>query len=83
MESVPEMENQEAAVGSEGVKELIEPLKEQDRCIFTLYYVYGMKVREIAAYMEMNENTVTTRLKRGRNALRNEMTGNRELGGRG
>ncbi len=83
MESVPEMEDQGAAVGSEGFQELIEPLKEQDRCIFTLYYVYGMKVRDIAAYMEMNENTVTTRLKRGRNALRNEMTGNRELGGRG
>ena len=83
VESVPELEEREAEVGREGFLELIEPLKEQDRCIFTLYYVYGMKVKEIAAYMEMKENTVTTRLKRGRDALRNEMKGNRELGGRG
>ena len=63
-------------------KELIEPLKEQDRSIFTLYYVYGMKVKEIAAHMEMKENTVATRLKRGREMLRSEMTGSREAGGR-
>ena len=56
-------------------KELIEPLGEQDRSIFTLYYVYGMKVKEIAAYMEMKESTVLSRLKRGREALRDEMTG--------
>ena len=52
----------------------IEPLREQDRSIFTLYYVYGLKVKEIAAYMEMKENTVATRLKRGRETLRGEMT---------
>ncbi len=82
-ESVPELEDREAEVGREGFLELIEPLKEQDCCIFTLYYVYGMKVKEIAAHMEMKENTVTTRLKRGRDALRNGIKGNRELGGRG
>ncbi len=67
-------------------KELIEPLGEQDRSIFTLYYVYGMKVKEIAAYMEMKESTVLSRLKRGREALRDEMTGGttdgRRKGGR-
>lgn len=55
-------------------REMIEPLKEQDRSIFTLYYVYGMKIREIASCMEMKESTVMSRLKRGREALREEMT---------
>ena len=63
-------------------RELIEPLREQDRSIFTLYYVYGLKVKEIAAYMEMKENTVATRLKRGRETLRDELTLRPEKGGR-
>ena len=80
-EDIPEPECTE----SDGIQEfqyLIEPLKEQDRSIFTLYYVYGMKVKEIAAYMEMKENTVATRLKRGREALRDEMTVQQKIGGR-
>lgn len=57
-----------------GFRELVAPLKEKDQSIFTLYYVYGLKVREIAACMGMKENTVTSRLKRGRETLRQEMT---------
>ena len=63
------------------INNCIEPLKEQDRSIFTLYYVYGMKVKEIAACMEMKESTVVTRLKRGRETLRGEMTDSREKEG--
>lgn len=79
---IPEPEGQETGEGDWQFRELIEPLREQDRSIFTLYYVYGMKVKEIAEFMEMKENTVATRLRRGRETLRDEMTGNRELGGR-
>lgn len=82
VETVPETEDQARESGEGEFRELIEPLKEQDRSIFTLYYVYGMKVKEIAAYMEMKESTVATRLKRGRETLRDEMTGSREAGGR-
>lgn len=82
VEDVHEPKEQAQVNGREDFQELIEPLKEQDRSIFTLYYVYGMKVKEIAAYMEMKENTVATRLKRGRETLRDEMTGSREAGGR-
>lgn len=60
---------------AEAFIELIEPLKEKDRSIFTLYYVYGLKIKEIAEYMEMNENTVTSHLRRGKEALREELTG--------
>ena len=83
-EDIPEQAQREMTAASGGVlefQELIEPLKEQDRSIFTLYYVYGMKVKEIAAYMEMKESTVVTRLKRGRETLRGEMTDSREKEG--
>ena len=79
-EDVPE-QGEKAAGGVLEFQELIEPLKEQDRGIFTLYYVYGMKVKEIAACMEMKESTVMTRLKRGRETLRSEMTDSREKEG--
>lgn len=82
VESIPEPEGCQMSDEGREFRNLIEPLKEQDRSIFTLYYVYGMKVKEIAAFMEMKENTVATRLKRGRETLRDEMTENRELGGR-
>lgn len=82
VETVAELEGEAQNGGEQEFRELIEPLKEQDRSIFTLYYVYGMKVKEIAACMEMKESTVATRLKRGREALREEMTGRRETGGR-
>lgn len=82
VEFVAGLEDEAQNSGEQEFRELIEPLKEQDRSIFTLYYVYGMKVKEIAACMGMKENTVTTRLKRGREALRDEMTGRREAGGR-
>lgn len=73
-EEVPEPESGMTGGGGLEFQELIEPLKEQDRSIFTLYYVYGMKAKEIAACMEMKENTVISRLKRGRETLREEMT---------
>ena len=73
-QDVPEPEERFAGDGDTEFRELIEPLKEQDRSIFTLYYVYGMKTREIAACMEMKENTVVSRLKRGRETLRGVMT---------
>ncbi len=82
VETMPELEDRTADDDGQVFQELIEPLKAQDRSIFTLYYVYGMKVKEIAAYMEMKENTVASRLKRGREMLRDEMTGSRETGGR-
>lgn len=81
-EEIPEREDVNSRGEMLEFQELIEPLREQDRSIFTLYYVYGMKAKEIAAYMEMKENTVLSRLKRGREALREEMSGRQVKGGR-
>lgn len=72
-EEVPEPESRELDGEMREFQELIEPLREEDRSIFTLYYVYGMKVKEIAVCMEMKESTVLSRLKRGRETLRGGM----------
>lgn len=82
VEEIPDTEDGRTRGGITEFQELIEPLKEQDRSIFTLYYAYGMKVKEIAADMGMKESTVLSRLKRGREALREEMEGSQVKGGR-
>ncbi len=79
---IPESEYRTDEAGIQEFQELIEPLKEQDRSIFILYYVYEMKIKEIADCMEMKETTVATRLKRGRETLRDEITAGQEKGGR-
>ena len=56
---------------------MVAPLEEKDQSIFMLYYVYGLKVKEIAVCMDMKENTVASRLKRGRETLRKEMAAGR------
>lgn len=81
VEEIPEIGEESSFGDIREFREPIEPLGEQDRSIFTLYYVYGMKVKEIAADMGMKENTVLSRLKRGREALRDEMESSQVKGG--
>lgn len=52
-----------------GFYELLEELPENCRTIFLLYYGEGFHTKEIAQILEMNENTVKSRLKRGRKKL--------------
>ncbi len=73
IETIPEAADGTVYEQPENFQEMIEPLRERDRSIFTLYYLYGLKVKEIAACMHMNENTVASRLKRGRKTLRAEI----------
>ena len=73
IETVPEAADQTVYEQPENFQEMIEPLRERDRSIFTLYYLYGLKIKEIAACMQMNENTVASRLKRGRKTLQAEI----------
>lgn len=49
--------------------QLLETLPEHSRVIFLLYYGEGFGTKEIAEILEMNENTVKTRLRRGRGYL--------------
>jgi len=73
IETVPEAADRTVYEQPENFQEMIEPLRERDRSIFTLYYLYGLKIKEIAACMQMNENTVASRLKRGRKTLQAEI----------
>lgn len=52
--------------------ELLNSLDEKYRIILILYYVEGFKIREIAQILELEENTVKTRLSRGRKQLGRE-----------
>lgn len=49
---------------------LVGELPEDYRMIFLLYYGEGFRTGEIAQILELNENTVKSRLKRGREKLR-------------
>ena len=73
LEAVSEIKDQPSQDGLQGFREMVAPLEAKDQSIFMLYYVYGLKVKEIAACMEMKENTVASRLRRGRETLRKEM----------
>lgn len=46
--------------------QLLNSLDEKYRTILILYYVEGFKIKEIAQILDMDENTVKTRLSRGR-----------------
>ncbi len=53
-------------------KELLEQMDEKYRVVLVLYYVEGFKIKEIAELLDMKENTVKTRLKRGKTSLKRE-----------
>ena len=52
----------------------LDKLSEKDQDIFVLHYWEGLKTREVAEVLEISENTIKTRLKRGRQKLRELMT---------
>ncbi len=54
-------------------KELVESLSEKDRVIFLLYYGEGFTTKEISRTLDIRENTVKSRLKRGREQLRRQL----------
>lgn len=56
-----------------GFLELLETVDERYRTVIILYYVEGYKIKEIAEILEMNENTVSSQLRRGRLMLKKEL----------
>ncbi len=52
------------------VSECIDSLSENNRLIMTLYYTQGFKAKEIADMLNLNINTVKTRLSRARNEFK-------------
>lgn len=51
-------------------KELLQGLDEKYRIILILYYAEELRISEIASILDLNENTVKTRLKRAREQLK-------------
>lgn len=52
------------------VQNTLKELKPEDREIFTKYYYECMKIEEIAEELQMNPQTIKTRLRRGRETLK-------------
>ena len=57
------------------VREAVLSLSQPDREIFLRHYYYCQSVALIAEKMQMNPSTVKTRLRRGREKLRQHLTG--------
>ena len=53
--------------------DMLKVLPENDRMIFLLYYGVQFTVSQIAQTLDINENTVMSRLSRGRKKLYNQM----------
>lgn len=58
----------------ERTRRAVDAMPEPDREIFLRHYFYCQTVADIGLAMEMNVNTVKTRLRRGRERLRAELT---------
>ena len=58
----------------ESLREAVDALPEIYREVVTLYYLGGMKSREIAAFLGTSKDTIDKRLSRTRSKLREEMT---------
>lgn len=58
----------------ERTRRAVEAMQEPDREIFLRHYYYCQCVADIALALDMNANTVKTRLRRGRERLRRELT---------
>ena len=52
--------------------ETLEAIPEKYRTILILYYVEGLRIKDIAEVLGMNERTVNSRLRRGRESYKKE-----------
>lgn len=66
IDECPELESSKADSSEKDFLDLLKQLEEQYRIVLLLFYVEGFSIKEIGTILEMNENTVKTRLSRGR-----------------
>ena len=69
-EELPEEPRQDRSLAEFEFKEMLGQVDEKYRVILVLYYEQGFKISEIAELLELNENTVKTRLARAREQIR-------------
>ena len=66
-----EAREKEAKVASQKlVEQLLEKLPESERTVVTLYYLGEMTTKEISKFLGVSVNTITSRLQRGRERLK-------------
>jgi RNA polymerase sigma factor, sigma-70 family len=65
---------EEKAEDTRAFNELVQSLDEKYRTILVLYYVEGFKINEIAQILDVNVNTINSRLQRSRAMLKAELT---------
>ena len=70
VETVPERAEQDPGQANAEFLALLDSIDEKYRTVLLLYYGEGFSVREISALLSLKEETVKTRLKRGRGAVR-------------
>ena len=73
-EELPEVPGQDMSIEEFEFKEMLGMLDESYRIILVLYYVEGFRIADIASILNMNENTVKTRLVRASMQLKQEYT---------
>lgn len=73
-EELPEVPGQDMSIEEFEFKEMLGMLDESYRILLVLYYVEGFRIADIASILNMNENTVKTRLVRARVQLKQEYT---------
>ena len=67
-----EQEQDAQAYRSELVRKLLEKLPESERTVMTLYYLGEMTAKEIGKFLGVSVNTVTSRLQRARERLKQD-----------
>ena len=70
VEAVPERGEPDPGQANAEFLALLDSIDEKYRTVLLLYYGEGFSVREISTLLSLKEETVKTRLKRGRSAVR-------------
>ena len=71
-DNMPDVPGQDGSLAELEFKEMLSLVEEKYRIALILYYVEGFKISDIASILELNENTVKSRLKRAREQIRAE-----------
>ncbi len=58
---------------NEIIQNAVNKLKKDQKTIILLYYMEGLKYREIAKTLNMPENTIKTKIRRAKEILKNEL----------
>lgn len=71
-EEIPLIGQMDMSIAEFEFKEMLGRIDAPYRIILLLYYVEGFRISEIAEILDLNKNTVKTRLSRGRQQAKKE-----------